>query len=223
MSTFIHNKQTQTDIIFEDESDAPWPIIFCWQDSFTQEASTQTSIPQRRTNNNDSNKKMSVTPSPVPVKRKSIAVGADEVPKIGFEWFKDIEDDKALKQLGGISLSFFKELLEFIKPGKKGQPTVYIAVKEEDRLLLFLMKMKLGLGFSALSCIFKIARQTAANIFFEILETIFIYTKTWIFWPSKDAVQQSMPISFKNYPNCRAIIDLQNYVAKPRQLLNNEY
>ncbi len=33
-------------------------------------------------------------------------------------------------------------------------------------------------------------------------------TKTWIFWPFKVAVKETLPPAFeKQYPNCRAIID----------------
>lgn len=69
------------------------------------------------------------------------------------------------------------------------------------------MKMKLGLRYTALSCIFRISRVTASRIFVDTLQNFFETTKTWIFWPSREAVKSTMPACFKNYPNCRAIID----------------
>ena len=125
----------------------------------------------------------------------------------GFTGFADVTNDEVMKQLGGITLSFFAVLLQFILPGKDGQPTFFKKISRENRLLIFLMRMKLGLNFSAIGCLFGVSRQTASNIFYDVLETLLINIKTWIFWPSKEAIKESMPDAFRNYPNCRAIID----------------
>jgi hypothetical protein len=69
------------------------------------------------------------------------------------------------------------------------------------------MKMKLGLNFAALACVFNLGQQTASDVFYSVLETLYFFTKTWIFWPSKESVKETLPSTFKNYPNCRAIID----------------
>ncbi len=44
----------------------------------------------------------------------------------------------------------FYILLNFVKPSVEGQSKYYRVVNRADRLLLFLMKMKLGLPFTAL-------------------------------------------------------------------------
>ncbi|XP_018398069.1 PREDICTED: uncharacterized protein LOC108776059 [Cyphomyrmex costatus] len=85
--------------------------------------------------------------------------------------------------------------------------TFEIALSAENRLLLFLMKMKHGLPFSTLGSLFQISRTSAANIFKSVLKILVLNTKTWLFWPSKEAIKETMPSCFMHYPNCRAIID----------------
>lgn len=101
----------------------------------------------------------------------------------------------------------FHILLKFIVPGEEGQPAFFKKVSAENRLLIFLMKMKLGLPFAVIGCLFNVSHTTAACIFSSVLKTLVAKTRTWIFWPSKDAVKETLPKSFLNYPNCRAIID----------------
>ncbi|XP_033208567.1 uncharacterized protein LOC117167613 [Belonocnema kinseyi] len=112
-----------------------------------------------------------------------------------------------MEQLGWITLPFFAVLLQFILPGKDGQPMFLKKISRENRLLIFLMKMKLGLNFSAIECIFGVSSQTASTCFYQVLETLLIKTKTWIFLPWKEAIKGSMSDAFRDYPNCRAIID----------------
>ncbi|XP_043267041.1 uncharacterized protein [Venturia canescens] len=194
---------TQTEPIFFNDSPIPSDgpsTLFCWQNSVTNEASTQTSIVLT----NKCQVKVSI---PLPKKTKNVCIGPNYPLKMGFAGFEDIKDDTTMKQLGGISLSFFHVLLAFIQPQEKGQPAFYRILNGKNRLLLFLMKMKLGLSFGAIGCIFKVSKTTASNIFYEVLETLYEKTKTWIFWPSREAIKEIMPSAFKDHPNCRAIID----------------
>lgn len=193
---------TQTDILFSPVDEETGAVLFCWQDLSTKDASTQTIITVAC-----KQKKQIIIETPCKVPGKSIAVGSDYEMKTGVLWTDDIKNDTCMKQLGGITLAFFYILLNFIKPGAHGQPQFYKILQREDRLLLFLMKMKLGLNFVALACLFKIGPQTASDVFYTVLETLYFNTKTWIFWPSKEAVKATLPASFTNYPNCRAIID----------------
>ncbi|XP_058809918.1 uncharacterized protein LOC131675090 [Phymastichus coffea] len=124
-----------------------------------------------------------------------------------FTGFAGITSEQDLKILTGIKFDVFNHLLKFIIPGKDGQPQFFRTLSTEDRLLLFLMKLKLGISFSAIGLLFGVSRQTVSNIFFSVLETVYKNVKKWIFWPSKEAVKQTMPDTFVNYPDCRVIID----------------
>ncbi|XP_076248200.1 uncharacterized protein LOC143188052 [Calliopsis andreniformis] len=170
---------TQIEPIFLDDSPIPNDgpsTLFCWQNSVTNEASTQTSIVL-------TNKCQDKLLLPLPKKTKNVRIDPDYSSKIGFAGFEDVKDDTTMKKR-----------------------TVRI-LNGQNRLLLFLMKMKLRLSFGAIGCIFKVSKTSASNIFYEILETLYEKTKTWIFWPSREAVKEIVPSAFKDHPNCRAIID----------------
>ncbi|XP_015121736.1 uncharacterized protein LOC107044390 [Diachasma alloeum] len=193
----------QIDPILDDEESATssgLSTLYCWQDSATMEVSTQVDIVVAT----KSKERMTIL---IPKKSRTIRVDPDCPPKIGFLGFEDIKDDTTMKQLGGITLSFFYILLPFIRPKEMAQPAYYRTLDAPNRLLLFLMKMKLGLNFGAIGCFFKVSKTSASKIFHNVLETLYEKTKTWIFWPSREAVKETMPSAFTNYPQCRAIID----------------
>ncbi|RLU19985.1 hypothetical protein DMN91_008544 [Ooceraea biroi] len=178
--------------------------MYCWQDPSTNETSTQTCININKPENRP--KKVFVV-APKPVETKTVGVGPDCDIRPGFIGFDDIKSDSDIRQLARVSLSVFQILLAFIKPLAYGQPKYYKVINAQNRLLLFLMKMKLGLTFGAIGVLFHISASSVSSIFYSVLETLHENTKTWIFWLSREAIRSSMPSLFKNYPNCRAIID----------------
>jgi hypothetical protein len=150
---------TQTDYCPEASDEEPAILLFCVIQTSKNEASTQTNI----VISNRSKKGKVVLVEETPKRPcKSVTVGADYEMRNGFLWSDDIKDDTAMKQLAGITISFFNILLQFIKPNVHGQPGYFRILKPEDRLLLFLMKMKLGLNFAALACVFNLGQQTAS-------------------------------------------------------------
>lgn len=193
----------QTDYYIDDVQDTP-TFLFCYQNGSTNEASTQAHISIGHSDNVSGNRVIFTPSKPV---TKNTAVGPDCDLRLGFLGFEDIKEDLVMKQLTGITLPFFLILSKFIEPGKFSQPKYFKTLNRENRLLLLLMKMNLGLTFAALSCLFKVSKTTASNIFFCTLDNLLFYTKTWIFWPSRGAVKENLPKAFRNYPNCRAIID----------------
>lgn len=120
-----------------------------------------------------------------------------------FHGFESIENEKQLISLTGTTFSVFNLLLSFLKD----QININ-SVKKGDRLLLFLMKIKLGISYSAISVLFKINPTTVSRIFIECLSLLCKKTKDFIFWPDKYSISQCLPKAFKiNYPKCRCIID----------------
>ncbi|XP_028981916.1 uncharacterized protein LOC114841192 [Diachasma alloeum] len=192
----------QTDpVLNEEEIQEEIPVIFlCWQDSALHEASTQASIILKA-----QSRPRVIIPSQK--KTRTIRVGPDKVFRSGFLGYENIKDDRTMKQLAGITLSFFHILLTFIEVKAEGQPAYYKTLDSSNRLLRFLMKMKLGLTFGAIGYFFKVSSTTASTIFHEILVTLHVKMKSWIFWPSREAIKETMPSTFRNYPTCRAIID----------------
>lgn len=165
------------------------------------EASTQTNIYIRQSPKNERQIVSNIK------NVRTISCGPDEVFHGGFSGFSDLKNNETMAQLGGISLQFFSVLLNLVIFNEAGQPHFYRSLNKENRLLLFLMKMKLGISFSALGALFNVHRTTASKFFFQILTGLTEKTKTWIFWPSKESVKKNLPASFHKYPNCRCIID----------------
>ncbi|CAI6375069.1 unnamed protein product [Macrosiphum euphorbiae] len=119
-----------------------------------------------------------------------------------FHGFDCIKDENQLKDLTGVTFKVFNLLLPFLSDSNKNLLDI------KSQLLLFLIKIKLGITFSALSVFLKISRRTASKIFFKLFDVICSKTKNFIFWPDKYSITQTLPNSFKiNYPNCRCIID----------------
>ncbi|KAJ8680000.1 hypothetical protein QAD02_015787 [Eretmocerus hayati] len=113
-----------------------------------------------------------------------------------------------LLDLAGVSTDTFNTLLGRTKHLLDNK----WKVKRQDRLLLFLMKLKTGLTFSALSALFLIDRKTVSRIFFQTLEHLVYPTKDFISWPSRDVVQDTMPKCFKDkYSNTGVIIDCTEF------------
>lgn len=138
------------------------------------------------------------------------------VNNVGFVGRTDINDEEKMKEMCGISVKFFNTLLELIILGKDGQPSYYKMLTKENRLLLFLIKFKLGLSFCTLGCLFSIHRTVASTIFHQILKTLILKTQTWIVWPNRETVRAILPKPFQKYPNSRCIIDLTEIPVGPR-------
>ncbi|KAJ8665078.1 hypothetical protein QAD02_006740 [Eretmocerus hayati] len=128
--------------------------------------------------------------------------------ELGFRGIQSILEGKQLVDIAGVTTETFNILL------KRTERLIDDDCKlnREDRLLLFLMKLKTGLSFSALGAIFSIDRETVCHIFFQILEYLSCVTEDLIFWPAKNLVQDTMPKSLKDdYGNTRVIIDCTEF------------
>lgn len=123
-----------------------------------------------------------------------------------FSGIESIKDDEQMLDLAGVTLCNFDILLECVEEHPKWQ------VKKKNRLLIFFVKLKTGLTYSALSVIFGLHRTTIADIFISVLQHLCGATKNWIFWPTKMAVLKTMPECFKpDYTNVRVIIDCTEF------------
>jgi len=119
-----------------------------------------------------------------------------------FCGYCSVKNEDQMRELSGVTFTVFKLLLQFLTVQSNFKVTV------ENRLFLFLMRVKLGFNFSALSCLYSIDRRTASRIFYEVLESIHKATANWVFWPDVSIIKSTLPQAFHaDYPNCRAIID----------------
>lgn len=78
----------------------------------------------------------------------------------------------------------------------------------ENRLCLFLAKLRLGITYNALGVIFGTSANTASNSFKKVLDVLCVALRDWVFVPSRQIIKLSLPGPFKaNYPDCTFIID----------------
>jgi hypothetical protein len=121
--------------------------------------------------------------------------------KIDFPHSLNVETKSFMRQLGGVSSSFFEQLLSTITLRNDER---FRKLTKSNRLLLFLMKFKLGVTFYDLGRFFQICSVTVSTIFFQILETLTKATAGWITWPNRT---ETSPPGFHTYPECTAIVD----------------
>lgn len=120
----------------------------------------------------------------------------------GYESIQHSED--ALEDLCNVSTSVFALLLSMLPL----VPERSCDVSLPNRLLLFLVKLKLGLTYTALGVLFSVDRTTASRHFRAVLTTLTAATQKWIFRPPSSVIRATLPDCFKaNYPECKMVID----------------
>lgn len=154
---------------------------------------------------------------------KDAAVGLDlpteskTLDQISFEGC--VTKDEELNDLTGVTFNTFKLLLKKVNVSKN------TTVTKKKRLFIFLVKMKLGLTFSALSGMFSLHRTTISKIFHSVLTNLVSATQEYIFWPDRLAVQATMPECFKpQFSDTRVIIDCTEFrIEVPSTVENRVY
>ena len=108
-----------------------------------------------------------------------------------------------------------KKLKYQTSPITKPGPERSLSVLEE--FLICLVRLRLGLTGRQLADIFSVSQAQISRIFTTwvcFLATLF--KETLVLWPSKEAVKENLPRSFKKYPNTRIIIDCTEvFIEKP--------
>lgn len=99
-----------------------------------------------------------------------------------------INNENSIKDLTGCSNAVFDLLFKMLPDAN-----INSSLKNHNQLLLFLMKIKLGITFSALGVLFNIHRTTVSRIFFNLLSILCHKTKNFIFWPIKDTILETLP------------------------------
>lgn len=130
----------------------------------------------------------------------------------GFHGHDSLQDcdSQTFSDLCGVSSACFELLLKVYL--SKPQNTSTRKIKPQDKLLMFIMKMKWNLTYSALGVLFKIHRTTASKIFLSVLVDMCSGCQEFVHWPSREVVDSTMPIEFlEKYSKCRVIIDCTEF------------
>jgi hypothetical protein len=117
---------------------------------------------------------------------------------------KSLRTEEEWSSWTGISSRLFNVIHEFLS-NKIGSSS---AISSKNKLLIFLVKLKTNLTFSAISSLFSINRNTVSKIFKFVLNVAYEKFVKMLIWPSKEIIRSRMPTSFKDdFPDCRVIID----------------
>ncbi|XP_042147489.1 uncharacterized protein LOC121836605 [Ixodes scapularis] len=110
----------------------------------------------------------------------------------------------SLEDLCSVTTTVFALLLSMLPVGSERSVDTSMA----NKLLLFLMKMKLEMSYSSLAVLFCIHRTTASRHFRTVLASLSAATEKWIFRPPSSIILSMLPQCFKaHYPECKMIID----------------
>ena len=119
-------------------------------------------------------------------------------------FFQIMASDRKCRSLCGVSLVFFNQTMLMLDKDFLDSNVML----PEDQLVLYFYKLKWAQPFTAIGVIFGICDKTASLIFGTILTRHTQIVRKYLEWPSKEAVQETMPPAFKLHaPNCRVIID----------------
>ena len=100
---------------------------------------------------------------------------------------------------------------------KKTGPQRKLSVKEE--LTLVLLKLRTAITNEMLADLFDISNGGASQVVNTWVKFLACELKPLIFWPSKEAIRESLPKSLRHYPNLRCTIDCSEiFIDRPRNL-----
>lgn len=132
------------------------------------------------------------------------------------ETFKD--NDDMVQDLTGLpSFAKLMVVFTFVSPFLK----VGAGLNPFQCFLMTLMRMRLNLPLHFFSYIFHVSKPTAGRIFNSTLNVLHDRLFRFILWPSKEQIQISLPMCFKNntYRNCTSIIDcFEIFIKRPKNL-----
>ncbi|KAG0439461.1 hypothetical protein HPB47_016638 [Ixodes persulcatus] len=121
---------------------------------------------------------------------------------LGYESVRHSQE--VLQDLCNVTAAVFALLLSMLPQSSERSHDTSMP----DRLLLFLMKLKLGLSYTSLAALFSIHRTTASRHFRAVLAVLSVATEKWIFRPPSSVILSMLPECFKaHYPDCKMIID----------------
>ena len=142
-----------------------------------------------------------------------------------FYGYSNLKAKQALNDLCDVTTDVFELLLKLIP--KHSEEDSRLKITDENRLMMFLMKMKCGMTFNSIGALCGVHPTTASRIFHELLLHLSKACKNYVYWPKKEVIEETMPLVFKNskdYKDVRVIIDATEFVVEqPATLQDRVY
>lgn len=120
--------------------------------------------------------------------------------------YESIENEDLFKSLTGYSKSQFNVIFDFCKLEDSLSANCFL--NQKNQLFLVLVYYRTGICQEFLAHLFQTTQPTVSKMCQKVTDTIYKKVKTVNIWPTKEKVQEKMPLAFhKLYPQCRVIID----------------
>ncbi|KAH0568630.1 uncharacterized protein LOC123269773 [Cotesia glomerata] len=104
-------------------------------------------------------------------------------PPDGFLGMSSVVCDQELLDLAGLRLDAFNIILNVLKEAEKGYGQ---KISLDNRLLIFFMRIKTGLSFSALSVLFKVHRTSISRTYQSISQALMKNFKDYVTWRKEE-------------------------------------
>jgi hypothetical protein len=112
--------------------------------------------------------------------------------------------DRQFKAMTGVTKDHFNFFLDAVGSEVKNSRKL----TREQKMALFLMKLKLNLSFTVLSALFCVRGETASLWFYSTLQAMATLARKGVWWFDRATVKARMPAAFcALYPNARCTID----------------
>ena len=127
-------------------------------------------------------------------------------PKYHHITLQILNDEKKCRAMTGISKGLFEVNYALLKEEKAFMKMNLL--HDRDQLAVFLIKLKTGNTFEQIGVMFDISDQTVSKLFKHLLEKMRKIAKDYVWWYSREQVDEFMPESFKKlYPKTRVVLD----------------
>ncbi|XP_064469947.1 uncharacterized protein LOC135384684 [Ornithodoros turicata] len=134
----------------------------------------------------------------------SHSVGPDGRTCVFLDYDSAFATKRALLNLCGVNEAVFALLSSLLPLARERSANLTL----ENKLLIFLMKMKRGISFRVLGVQFGMHETTASRIFHAVLGILSHATLSWIHKPSLETICATSPPCFReHYPDCTMIVD----------------
>ena len=120
-------------------------------------------------------------------------------------------------KLGMPDWDVFKALFELLEPDLPEGPKL----SKLNTLMMFFLWIRLNYGTDDIVYRFGVNRGTVSRHFHNVLDIVYVKTKSLIKWPEREVLRLTMPTSFRKFfKKCAVIIDCTEiFVERPTDLL----
>lgn len=128
------------------------------------------------------------------------------------------KDEEKVRFYTGLStMSVLMSIFDLISPGLPHRESL----SKFQQFLLTLMRLRLNLSVQDLGYRFGVHSSTVSRVFQRCIDQMYSSMSFLVFWPGRDELYSTMPLSFKDkFSSCAVIIDcFEIFVERPSCLL----